>query len=310
MIDMYESTVKVKWFEELQFRCQNLMDVAAWSSGLVEEIDLDGYRDKVERKVRQVINPTNVLISSSAIKQRVMSSVDLPSSSSDLFGKDDSEFLEALGNVKIDLSPKGLYSVSNEPSSSLDLFGTEDSAFLDALARTALPGDTEQLPVAGNLHLVKSQGQTQGGGICGSAGSGNQSRKRSRSLEQELEPNLSYSHVVRVPNVCSDDGTTYSEHNDIYGPSKFNGFGEYMHRKRAKLNIQNAEIEDLGGGKKSILFHGLSLYVCLAVKFSQHCKAEDSNKSRYSLDQWQNKSFCASTPQTYCPAWRNFSSLS
>ncbi|KAH7890064.1 hypothetical protein F5I97DRAFT_1934831 [Phlebopus sp. FC_14] len=50
---------------------------------------------------------------------------------------------------------------------------------------------------------------------------------------------------------------------EIYGASRFGHFGEYMHRKRAKLQIQNANMDFGGGSKegKSALFRGISVYV-------------------------------------------------
>ena len=43
----------------------------------------------------------------------------------------------------------------------------------------------------------------------------------------------------------------------VYGASSFGGFGEYMRRKRAKLQIQNAQIGASSGG----IFKGLEIYV-------------------------------------------------
>ncbi|KAF9234509.1 hypothetical protein BU15DRAFT_89977 [Melanogaster broomeanus] len=52
------------------------------------------------------------------------------------------------------------------------------------------------------------------------------------------------------------------EHNDeIYGASRFGDFGEYMRRKRAKLQIQNADLETDSNEEKSNIFKGLSVYV-------------------------------------------------
>lgn len=45
---------------------------------------------------------------------------------------------------------------------------------------------------------------------------------------------------------------------DTYGPSKFGGFGEYMRRKRAKLQVQNTAI---GSGSDQRIFDGLAIYV-------------------------------------------------
>ncbi|OSX56265.1 hypothetical protein POSPLADRAFT_1186762 [Postia placenta MAD-698-R-SB12] len=50
---------------------------------------------------------------------------------------------------------------------------------------------------------------------------------------------------------------------DTYGASRFGEFGEYMTRKRAKLQIQNTEM-DMEGNKQDAttrLFHGLQIYI-------------------------------------------------
>lgn len=61
-----------------------------------------------------------------------------------------------------------------------------------------------------------------------------------------------------------------AEDDEIYGASHFGQFGEYMRRKRAKLQIQNAvlaQTEDSG------IFRGLSIYVeWLTVDFFSLCQ--------------------------------------
>ena len=47
---------------------------------------------------------------------------------------------------------------------------------------------------------------------------------------------------------------------DTYAASRFGHFGEYMRRKRAKLQIQNAHWEDQDHCKQ--IFRGLAIYVC------------------------------------------------
>ncbi|KAG8217171.1 hypothetical protein J3R82DRAFT_5252 [Butyriboletus roseoflavus] len=49
----------------------------------------------------------------------------------------------------------------------------------------------------------------------------------------------------------------------VYGASRFGHFGEYMHRKRAKLQIQNAGMADTEASDegKSDIFKGISVYV-------------------------------------------------
>lgn len=46
----------------------------------------------------------------------------------------------------------------------------------------------------------------------------------------------------------------------IYGASKFGGWGEYIGRKRAKLQIQNAELAE-GSTAKPQIFKGVQIYV-------------------------------------------------
>jgi DNA repair protein REV1 len=49
---------------------------------------------------------------------------------------------------------------------------------------------------------------------------------------------------------------------EIYGASRFGQFGEYMRRKRAKLQIQNANLEgSVEVGNKSTIFYDLAIYV-------------------------------------------------
>jgi DNA repair protein REV1 len=50
--------------------------------------------------------------------------------------------------------------------------------------------------------------------------------------------------------------------NDIYGASSFGDYGEYMSRKRAKLQIQNADMVDL----KSTIFEGIEIYVSFPLR--------------------------------------------
>lgn len=53
---------------------------------------------------------------------------------------------------------------------------------------------------------------------------------------------------------------------DIYGASRFGGYGEYMRRKRAKLQIQNATIHSMDASGSGI-FTGLSIYVSINIDF-------------------------------------------
>ena len=135
-----------------------------------------------------------------------------------------------------------------EPSSSSDLFGIEDPTFLEALSTTALPGEVDKFQHDATVPTkLSSEYSTQAA----------ESRKRKRSISSE-GASPAFTHIINTPGSQTQPSYTDS---DIYGPSKFQGFGEYMYRKRAKLSIQNSEIENSNDEKPSTLFQGLALYV-------------------------------------------------
>ncbi|KAJ3573313.1 hypothetical protein NP233_g2503 [Leucocoprinus birnbaumii] len=120
--------------------------------------------------------------------------------------------------------------------SSSDYFGEDDSQFLQALQSTTLPGDIPQY----------DQGQQATSPI-----------EIEESPPPPAQPGLKrgYSEVEPVP-VQEDDA--------IYGPSHFGQFGEYMRRKRAKLQIQNQALEDKTNSNESIksgIFQGIAIYI-------------------------------------------------
>lgn len=93
--------------------------------------------------------------------------------------------------------------------------------------------------------------------------------KRSRSSSPELQ----YIHDLSADQAMSQtpSGLLGSRNKDskeqpfdVYGPSKFGGFGEYMVRKRAKLQNQNTAIHE-GDTSKPALFKGVQVYVSLPV---------------------------------------------
>ncbi|KAF8528237.1 hypothetical protein BU17DRAFT_38905 [Hysterangium stoloniferum] len=155
----------------------------------------------------------------------------LASASPDLFGNDGSEILEALGQVESQAGPQ------TQLSSSSDLFGTEDAAFLQALAETPLVDEQSITPLRITQPELEYVTDEQEGNRD------DHKRKRSGSPEPFEGGEPSYTD------------------SDIYNASKFHGFGEYMQHKRAKLAIQNDEVEDSLGGKKSDIFKGLALHV-------------------------------------------------
>ena len=77
-----------------------------------------------------------------------------------------------------------------------------------------------------------------------------------------------------------DDDSYLDSH--TYGAARFGEFGEYMTRKRAKLQVQNVEMVDGEDetGQRSKIFSGLQIYVRL-LRVSQHRLRLTS-----SVDQW------------------------
>lgn len=125
-------------------------------------------------------------------------------------------------------------------SNSSDYFEDEDSQFLEALGAAVLPGD---LP--------------------------NEPDPEEESQDLELPPPFQPSLKRQYSQTSLDEETNDSElnvvENDTYGASRFGGFGEYMGRKRAKLQIQNAELKQPSATDnvaKSQIFKGIAVYVC------------------------------------------------
>ncbi|CCM04532.1 uncharacterized protein FIBRA_06713 [Fibroporia radiculosa] len=86
------------------------------------------------------------------------------------------------------------------------------------------------------------------------------SLKRPRSPAEDLEGSTFHQIIDSV--AASADSTSYlSSH--TYGASRFGDFGEYMARKRAKLQIQNTEMidEDNDSSPTATIFRGLQVYI-------------------------------------------------
>jgi hypothetical protein len=85
-------------------------------------------------------------------------------------------------------------------------------------------------------------------------------KKRAYSVSSDDE----HPEQAHSPVHSPDGGTSSYLDSDTYGASRFGGFGEYMRRKRAKLQMQNAE---MGGSTPTViastnrLFSGLSIHV-------------------------------------------------
>lgn len=132
-------------------------------------------------------------------------------------------------------------SVLSQTNSS-DYYEEDDPAFLEALQETVLPGDTALVHVE-ELH-------------------------DSFDDSQELEPPPPSQPSLKRRRLAAFEERGRSAQleqvrEEIYGPSRFGEFGEYMRRKRAKLQIQNAEIGGVDGSTntETKIFRGLAIYV-------------------------------------------------
>lgn len=167
-------------------------------------------------------------------------------------------------------------------SSDADLWGSqeEDSEYILALVNAPLPSHPQPPAI--------SQVSTGSGGDL----------KRKRTSSSPTLPVISTSEAYdvdldqsHVPVEGEDEDnldldvdpalfTRQRRHNQerpnaknesyVYGAAKFGGFGEYMFRKRAKLQFQNQDLTGEGEeAEKKKIFKGIAIYVsffCLACK--------------------------------------------
>ena len=146
--------------------------------------------------------------------------------------------------------------LTGEGSGSSDYFQDDDPEFLKALSEVKLPGDPSSSP---SELSPPPCAQPPRRSVA--------SQKRQRDTDDEDEDDTPRSHR-NTHNVLAsiDDDEKKSEYmnNYTYGASRFGEFGEYMTRKRAKLQVQNADMDDgegLAGLPGSRIFQGLQIYV-------------------------------------------------
>ncbi|KAJ7274282.1 hypothetical protein B0H12DRAFT_1066406 [Mycena haematopus] len=119
-------------------------------------------------------------------------------------------------------------------SQSSDYFEDEDPAFINALNATVLPGD---IPVPANDRIEENAAESDSDDNPEPPPPGQPQPSLKRRRFEGPDP------VDEV----------------IYGASEFGGFGQYMSRKRAKLQIQNSEINT--GAAETQIFKGVAIYV-------------------------------------------------
>lgn len=139
----------------------------------------------------------------------------------------------------------------------------DDPEFVKALAEVPLPsGDAAALdiPTSQDEYELGSDGMPPSTQPC---------LKRRRTPESEEEPDDTRATSHNILRSVDQD-TTKSAYltSHTYGASRFGEFGEYMQRKRQKLQIQNAEIDDDNDAPEqssSRIFRGLQIYVSLST---------------------------------------------
>ena len=221
----------------------------------------------------------------------VSPSTSTSSNSSAFFGSDDTSFLIALGDAVLpgDLNPQESVQITSsspptpvslsrsslepppcaQPASNVHLhIDTHDNIRTPPSARLRLthspltPSNNDEPP----LLPLKSPPPAQ-----------SRYKKRAHSISSDDE----YPALVQSPdNLRAGTVSSYLD-SDTFGASRFGEFGEYMSRKRAKLQIQNAEMGDIQEPttSNSKLFNGLSIYVgqlvptCLIGPYAQSCRS-------------------------------------
>jgi hypothetical protein len=133
-------------------------------------------------------------------------------------------------------------------STSSDYFEPEDPAFNEALQNTVLPGDVEnvsQVDAAPGDYADPIRTQ--------------HTLKRSHSMVEDPDETLSSHHAIPL----EERQGLSDKDEETYGASTFGGFAQYMRRKRAKLQIQNAQMDDTveKSSEKSRIFQGIAIYV-------------------------------------------------
>jgi DNA repair protein REV1 len=136
-------------------------------------------------------------------------------------------------------------------SNSSDYYEEDNSQFLEALSKAILPGD---ILLEVDLAREKPDDDISSEELKPPPPSQPGLKRRWGDAPQEdLVPDAT--NQVSKGSIADDD---------TYGASRFGGFGDYMRRKRAKLQIQNSDIvEGSKNGATSQILKGLSIYVSL-----------------------------------------------
>jgi DNA repair protein REV1 len=153
------------------------------------------------------------------------------------------------------LPMEGTPSCALSGNSSSDYVEADDPDFLDSLLRIKLPGDAPR------------------------SSQGSEARDDTSTVKEQVQDPTNVHKSLKRPRPASQELIRNPEEDlDTYGASRFGHFGEYMRRKRAKLQIQNTHLEGMDGS--SNIFNGLAIYVCPLFDTPKH------GSLVWALDQW------------------------
>ncbi|KAK7688879.1 hypothetical protein QCA50_007570 [Cerrena zonata] len=139
---------------------------------------------------------------------------------------------------------------NTQSTASSDYFEEDDPEFLEALSHAVLPGDIV-------THNDDTSNLTPG--FPTTQPKPNLKRPRSPDLDEPEDLHESPVHHRILSSIDDDKTKSGYLNSDTYGAATFGGFGEYMARKRAKLQVQNTELQDIGTTNK--IFNGLQIYI-------------------------------------------------
>lgn len=193
------------------------------------------------------------------------------SNSSALFESDDI-FLEALASVVLpgDLIPQASNAETPENPSATSsapnetLSGSLEPPPCAQPARKARDEqDSRSIGSPSNAQSLSQLGQDDEPSPLPRLDSPTPAQSRYKKRAYSVSSDDEHPALPHPPVHSPDRGTSSYLDSDTYGASRFGGFGEYMHRKRAKLQIQNAEMGDTPSviASTSKLFSGLSIHV-------------------------------------------------
>jgi hypothetical protein len=202
--------------------------------------------------------------------------------SSALFGSDDTSFLEALVGAVLpgDLIPQGSNAEESaqKPSATSSSPNEASNSGLEAPScaqpawnarssiRSAheLEHDTRSVNSSSNTRFLSKHSHLSQDDQLSLPQLESPTPAQSRYKKRAYSVSSDDEHPEQAHSPVPDRDTSSYLDSDTYGASRFGGFGEYMRRKRAKLQVQNAEIGSstpMVIAPTSKLFSGLSIHV-------------------------------------------------